>query len=70
MLTIMESSGQFYRLHKKYFKEFSECKSSGVKSIGYDKIGAVFILLAIAMSLSSIIMSVELLIKKVMNKGG
>ena len=41
-----------------------------VNSIGYDKIGAVFILLAIAMSLSSIIMSVELLIKKVMNKGG
>ena len=41
-----------------------------VNSIGYDKIGAVFILLAIAMSLSSIIMSVELLIKKVINKGG
>ena len=39
----MDSSGQFYRLQKKYFKEFSECKSSGVKSIGYDKIGAVFI---------------------------
>ena len=44
ILMIMDSSGQLLRLHKKYFKEFKECKSSGVKSIGFDKLGAVFIL--------------------------
>ena len=61
--------GQFPKFNTEN-EDLSECKSFGVKSIGYDKIGAVFILLAIAMSLSSIIMSVELLLKKVLNKGG
>ena len=67
----MDSSGQLFRLHKKYFKQFNECKSlgsSGVKSIGYDKIGAIFILLGFATLLSFLLMLFEILLKKVLLK--
>ena len=64
----MDSSGQLLRLHKKYFKELKECKSSGVKSIGYDKLGAVFILIAGAVFLSFIIMLLELLLKNMLKR--
>ena len=52
VLIRMDTSGQLFWLHKKYFKELKECKSSGVKSIGYDKLGSVFFLLLGAIILS------------------
>ena len=68
ILMTMDTSGQLFRLHKKYFKELQECKTSGVKSIGYDKLGAVFILLAGALFLSFNLMLMELLSKYVLKR--
>ena len=70
VLKKMQESGQLRLLKEKYFMHSKTCKTSGVKSIGYDKLGSIFIVVLSANVVALVLLGFENLIFKCVNKEG